>query len=102
MHQINDVTLHTNRVSKADNVATYALSQEQSKEDTADSVEPPPVGLIYDGILRSPTAICDNERLPKVLKWLKDLTRPPGLTDNEYSTFLHYCLEFFLDNNCLW
>src|ERR1700677_2691529 len=33
MHWINNVTLHTNRASKADNVATYALSQEQSEED---------------------------------------------------------------------
>src|ERR1700677_1678466 len=102
MHQINNVTLHTNRVSKANNVATYTLSQEQSKRDMAKSVEPPPVDLVYDDIPRSPAAICDNEKLPKVLKWLKDLTRPPGLTNNEYSTFLCYYLKFFLDNNRLW
>src|ERR1700677_1205998 len=36
MHQINNVILHTNRVSKADNITTYALSQEQSKEDTVE------------------------------------------------------------------
>jgi hypothetical protein len=73
-------------------------SQDLSKEE----MQPQSALQSYDLIPRSAIALSDDKRLTFVRKWLNDLERPSHLSDPEYSTFLRYCLEFFVDSDNLW
>jgi hypothetical protein len=91
IHQINPIPCipHSNRTG-------LSLSLDLSEEETA------PLDVAYDSIPRSDTAMNDDKRILKVRKWHSDLKRPEGLSDAEYSTFLRYCTDFFLDGDRLW
>jgi hypothetical protein len=77
-------------------VSTFALTSDLSEEDD------PPSETSYDRIPRSDYAKSDDQRVLKVKKWLTDLIRPDDLSDAEYTTFLRYCSEFFVDQDRLW
>ena len=47
-------------------------------------------------------AVKEDTQLLQVRKWLQDLIRPSELSDAEYSTFMLYCTEFFVDEGQLW
>jgi len=91
MHQINSTS-----TSPYPTISTFAVAQDLSEED------PSPIPYSYDSIPRSAQAKADEDRLLKVRKWLQDLVRPIGLSDAEYSTFMRYCTEFFVDHDQLW
>ncbi|THH07696.1 hypothetical protein EW146_g9235 [Bondarzewia mesenterica] len=43
-----------------------------------------------------------NRRLDQVRDWHKSMKCPSTLSDAEYTTFLHYCTEFFITSDKLW
>src|ERR1700677_414658 len=90
MHQINILT------SPYPTILTYATSQDLSEEDVS------PTEDSYDVVPQTDHAIADDRRLEKVRKRLQDLIRPADLSDAEYSTFIRYCMEFFVDDGHLW
>jgi hypothetical protein len=71
---------------------TFALS--------SDDIEQP--SIMYEDIPQSDHAKQDDARLIRVRQWLSDLIRPSSMSNDEYSTFLRYCTEFFLDSGKLW
>ena len=50
----------------------------------------------------SDAAIKAERRLHDVAQWLRTLSRPPGLTDTAYTTFIKYATQFFTDDDRLW
>jgi len=81
-------------------VSTFVQRQDLSGEEEDDrqsSFEDS-----YEAIPRSDAAKAEDERILKVKKWLVDLQRPNKLTDAEFSSFIRYCVEFFVDSNRLW
>ena len=57
---------------------------------------------MYDDVPRTELAVKEDARLLQVRKWLQDLIRPSELSDAEYSTFMRYCTEFFVDEGRPW
>ncbi|KNZ73154.1 hypothetical protein J132_00989 [Termitomyces sp. J132] len=47
-------------------------------------------------------AIASDACIVLVKKWLHDLARPKGLSDNEYATFVCYASMFFITGGKLW
>jgi hypothetical protein len=78
------------------------LSEEEIQRRSARDSPDQSSEHIYDLIPRSAIAHSDDKKLILVRKWHKDLQRPSDLSDAEYSTFLRYCLEFFIDSDNLW
>ena len=58
--------------------------------------------ITYEDVPRTELAVKEDARLRQVRKWLDDLIRPSDLSDAEYSTFMRYCTEFFIDEGRLW
>jgi hypothetical protein len=56
----------------------------------------------YNIVPRSELARKADSRLRRVQQWHEDLVRPEDLTDAEYTSFLKYCTEFFIDTTQLW
>jgi len=44
----------------------------------------------------------EDEKLQKVLKFLEDLQHPSDLTDQQYASFIRYCMCFFVKESKLW
>jgi hypothetical protein len=84
------------RITPLSTVLTLATTTDLSKEDITFSIDS------HDLIPQSNQAKSDDLRIIKVQKWLEDLVRLPGLSDSEYSTFIRYCTEFFVDKDRLW
>ena len=104
IHQINDPHSNAPTISL---VSTFAIAHNAHDDlhqpDATDlSMEDSPQISDYDTIPRPPSSQADDDRLLKVRKWLHDLIRPEGLNDAQYSTFIRYCTEFFLDESTLW
>jgi hypothetical protein len=107
MHQIDVVNIHLLPTSNSlplpfPRISTLTQATDLSEEDTS------AIGTtntdIDDYILasRSAQAKVDDSRLLKVFQWLQDLRQPDGLSDAEYTTFMWYCTDFFIDDNQLW
>jgi transposase InsO family protein len=92
IHQINPLPFPPPPYS----LDTFSLTSDLSEEDTSSPEDS------YDLVPRSEHAKSDDIRLLKVRKWLTDLVQPDKLSDAEYTTFLRYCTEFFLDDDRLW
>ena len=92
IHQIN---IPYQSTSSYPHVSTLATATDLSKEDIC-----PP--LTYDMVPRSESSVADDSRIIKVQRWLRDLARPEGLSDAEYTTFMRYCTEFFIGDGRLW
>lgn len=75
-------------------------SHDLSEEETHTSFDTS--SQTYDLVPRSDLAHSDDNKLILVRKWHNGLQRPPNLSDAEYSTFLRYCVEFFVDSDNLW
>jgi hypothetical protein len=73
-------------------VGTQSLSEEEI-HSSSDS---------YDIVPCTEFTKSDDLCLQKVYKWLQDLARPADLSDSDYTTFIRYCTEFFVDSNRLW
>jgi hypothetical protein len=78
------------------------LANERISSKEKQSTIPPPTIDEYDAIPRSEAAQAEERRIVKVRKWLKDLVRPVDLSDAEYTTFIRYSTQFFVDNDRLW
>jgi hypothetical protein len=90
VHQVNPVVPRISPLPISH--STFALS--------SNDIERP--SITYEDIPRSDNAKRDDARLLRVRQWLSDLVRPSKMSNDEYSTFLRYCTEFFLDSGKLW
>ncbi|KAG6893953.1 hypothetical protein C0995_015519, partial [Termitomyces sp. Mi166 len=82
-------------------------SKEEPEQSVRQSEEPEELRddnqmLIYDMVLRSAKAKAEEKRLEKVKQWLNNMKRPVSMDDKEYSKFIHYAMNFFANNGCLW
>ena len=77
------------------------LSEEEVQRRSAQNSDPNSEDN-YDLIPRSASAKSDDKKIILVRKWHNDLQRPSNMSDTEYTTFLRYCLEFFVDSENLW
>jgi hypothetical protein len=97
MHQINVID---SRPPSKTQISIFSQTIDFSGEDIDTVINPNTDS--YDLIPRSEQVKTLDARLLKVYKWLQDLIRPDDLSDSEYTTFIHYFTEFFIDDNQLW
>jgi len=65
--------------------------------DTSDSES-----LIYSDIPHPSQVLHEEERLRDVIHWHTNFMRPPHLSNEDFSCFMCYCLQFFKDGSRLW
>src|SRR5215470_9911135 len=58
--------------------------------------------LVYMDIPRPHQALREEEKLCAVIRWHADFTRPSNLSDEDYTRFVRYSLQFFKDGPRLW
>jgi hypothetical protein len=90
IHQINPLSTHCLVLHSP--LPTYSLPIDFSKGEE----------ITYDKVPRPKDTIRDDAHLIRVRKWLDDLVHPPDLWESNYTTFVCYCMEFFLDSGRLW
>jgi hypothetical protein len=90
IHQINP--LSTRHLVSHLPLPTYSLPIDFSKGEE----------ITYDQVPHPKRAIRDDAHLICVRKWLDNLVRPPNLSESDYTMFVCYCTEFFLDSGHLW
>jgi hypothetical protein len=71
--------------------------EESNLHEDRDSAE-----VTYAQIPRSENARKADRRVELVREWHATLTRPAGLSENEYESFMRYCTEFFVSGERLW
>ena len=93
IHQINDIHQPPTLFPQ---ISLFVGTQSLSEEEIHSSSDS------YDIVPRTEFTKSDDLCLQKVYKWLQDLARPADLSDSDYTTFIRYCTEFFVDSNRLW
>jgi hypothetical protein len=85
------------------------IQEEEVEEEEDDDEEvipqelPPDMDDVnYSDIPRPVKAKREEQRLRFTKQWLSDLQRPPHLSDKEYTKFMRYCMNFFIDGPRLW
>jgi hypothetical protein len=104
LHMILPITAHTLIQPPATiHILTGSITEEDDDDDiynrrNAYQEKSDP----YSTVPRSEHAQKADDRTLQVLQWHKTITRPTGMTDREYKSFLNYCTEFFIDADRLW
>jgi reverse transcriptase-like protein len=107
MHFLNPLPSHHSAISISPPVTCFITVSGQLDEEEVDidqgsgeiiEVSQTP----YSIVSRSEAAVTADEKMTKVRDWLLTLTRPPAMSDAEYTSFMRYCTEFFVSDNRLW
>ena len=100
LHMINDVHAPT-QATYYPRISSFVLTGDSQNFSEEENPAQSP-SQSYDLVPRTDIAKSDDLRLTLVRKWLQDLERPSHMSDTDYTTFLCYCVEFFIDSDNLW
>jgi Integrase zinc binding domain/RNase H-like domain found in reverse transcriptase len=100
VHIINDSPLAQLRTIRKRRIAKFPKKTVASVY--TNSFIKPTDQISYDVVPRTPGARQEDEKLPAVIKFHDDLQRPDDMTDGEYTSFVRYCMRFFVDKLKLW
>jgi len=77
--------------------------QEPTRETSTNQSDiPDSNSLVYSDIPRPSQALREEARLRDIIHWHTDFTRPSHLSNEDFSRFMRYCLQFFKDGPRLW
>jgi hypothetical protein len=101
LHGFIHIINNARRSRRPERLISILANDKISSEEEQPTSTPPSTDE-YDIIPRTDAAQAEDRRITKVRKWLQDLVRPTDLSDAEYSTFIRYATEFFVDSKRLW
>ncbi|KIK53945.1 hypothetical protein GYMLUDRAFT_249979 [Collybiopsis luxurians FD-317 M1] len=100
MHFINPSPFQP---SSLNSIAIFPMFGMESIASTPISSSPDPDPTPYKVVPHSHRAQQTDSRLDSVHYYLEMLERPPDLLDAQYTSFIRYCLQFFVDEHSrLW
>ena len=94
MHIINNVLLPPNH--------STSLAMFMAEVTDKPSTSQEQISISYEDVPRLPKAKQSDDRILLIPNWIITLSRPPQMSDDEYTTFIHYALQFFIQADKLW